>query len=87
MKWCRGKGCFRCGGLGDCLSQRGEADTLVLATGTGRAGEPFLDCVRHPVPGDFVGRHKGSASGADLFGTPGTPGARVRCGCRGLCAC
>ncbi|MEM9754489.1 MAG: siroheme synthase CysG [Pseudomonadota bacterium] len=37
--------------MGASLTRRGVADTLVLATGTGRAGSPAPDCTRLSGPG------------------------------------
>ncbi len=45
--------------LGQSLTMRGETDTLVLATGTGRADAPLPDCVRHAVPGTTVAIYMG----------------------------
>lgn len=37
--------------LGQSLTERGQSDTLILSTGTGRAEEPFPDCTRFAGPG------------------------------------
>ena len=37
--------------LGHSLTERGVSNTLVLATGTGRADDPEPDCLRHCGPG------------------------------------
>lgn len=37
--------------MGAPLTERGVCDTLILATGTGRAEAPLPDCVRHSGPG------------------------------------
>lgn len=37
--------------LGESLTERGQSDTLILSTGTGRAEDPFPDCTRFAGPG------------------------------------
>ncbi|MEM7722700.1 MAG: siroheme synthase CysG [Pseudomonadota bacterium] len=37
--------------MGESLTERGVSDTLVLATGTGRADDPLPDCTRFAGPG------------------------------------
>ena len=47
--------------LGQSLTERGVADTLILATGTGRAEEPVPDCTRFAGPGTTTAIYMGVA--------------------------
>lgn len=46
--------------LGKSLTRRGETDTLILATGTGRAQAATPDCTRHAGPGTTTAIYMGA---------------------------
>ncbi|WGW05644.1 uroporphyrinogen-III C-methyltransferase [Tropicibacter oceani] len=47
--------CAAAASMGQSLTERGVADTLVLATGMGQKGDPLPDCTRLSGPGTTTG--------------------------------